>query len=49
MDIVLGRGRRRQVITLPHGSVMAASAKEDPQAYKKGLADLCTLLGVRQN
>jgi len=47
MNIVIGRGKARQVIPLPCGSIVAASAKEDPQAYNQGLEMLCNLLGVK--
>lgn len=47
MDIVIGRGNRRQVISLPCGQVMAAAQKQDPADYKKGLEVLLCILGVR--
>ncbi len=47
MNIVIGRGKRRYVILLPCGSMVATSIKEDPQAYKQGLEMLCNLLGVK--
>jgi hypothetical protein len=46
MNIVIGRGKKRQVIELPTGEIMAASAKHDPESYKAGLAQLCGLLKV---
>lgn len=48
MDIVIGRGRKRQKIELPHGAQMAAFAKQDPQAYEKGLVQVCEILGIRR-
>lgn len=47
MTIVLGRGNRRQLITLPCGSGIAQYAKESPKEYQQALRTVCDLLNIR--
>lgn len=35
MNIVRGRGKNREVIELPHGSLFAQGEKNDPQDYQQ--------------
>lgn len=46
MNIVKGHGNRRQVIELPCGYSVAASAKQDNNTYNENLRLLCQVLGV---
>jgi hypothetical protein len=46
MQIVKGSGKNRTVTPLPHGSVFAQAAKDEPKEYKATLGAICNILGV---
>lgn len=46
MQIVRGRGNRRQVIELPQGETVQSFAKSDNKAYLASLRTICELVGV---
>ena len=46
MNIVLGRGKKREVIELPCGALLAQAQKDDPKSYDLGFQVVLGLLGV---
>lgn len=48
MNIVIGRGRSRQVIELPGGGAVALQAARDPETYMAGLRVIFDLVGIPQ-
>lgn len=43
MNIIQGRGNSRKVIALPHGSIFAQAAKNEPDAYRQALGAVLSL------
>jgi hypothetical protein len=43
MQIIQGRGRNRKVIQLPHGSIFAQAAKDEPAEYARAVGAVLDL------
>lgn len=46
MRIVIGRGNHRKVYELPHGTIFARSMKDEPEAVREVVDNVCRLVGV---
>jgi hypothetical protein len=46
MRIVIGRGKRRTVYNLPNGSIFQSAMKNEPEAVREVVDNVCRLVGV---
>lgn len=47
MRLVIGRGNRRQVYELPHGSQFQRGMRDEPELCKTAIDNICRLIGVK--
>lgn len=46
MRLVIGRGNRRKVYELPHGSQFVRGMKDEPDTVRTAIDNICRLVGV---
>lgn len=46
MKIIKGRGNRREVYEVPHGSVFATEEKKNPQEYNRVMVMIHDIVGI---